>query len=173
MCDISIWNHNIIIWWFISFWMIAGWSRVGGDYTLNYYRARRGRSCTLSEWSFRDCGIQFPFQWHITKVDNFCTFSRRTKNKIVQFFVNSPHSSLLLVLVFLSFNEYGKSVCQMTVPWLIISVTTPFWRWSLHIMYCPLFTTFTSNRLNVNQKRACCTVTIADTQIAQEMRLVF
>ena len=35
----------------------AGWSCVGGNYTLTYYCAQHARRCTLSEKLFMDCGI--------------------------------------------------------------------------------------------------------------------
>ena len=35
----------------------ADWSRVGGGYTLTYYRAWRGRRCTFSIRSFSNCGM--------------------------------------------------------------------------------------------------------------------
>ena len=40
----------------------AGWSREGGDYTLTYYRAWRGRRFTLSIRSFSNCGMDWVVQ---------------------------------------------------------------------------------------------------------------
>ena len=49
--------HSTIAERFLAAPVHAGWSHVGGDYTLTYYRAWRAARSSLSVRSFRYCGM--------------------------------------------------------------------------------------------------------------------
>ena len=62
----------------------AGWSRVGGDYTITYYRARRGRRCTLNVRSFRYCGIHCSTIYFTNNSDNMRLALNRHENGLIK-----------------------------------------------------------------------------------------